>query len=223
MRFFFATLALALGTTATAFAQTAPAPPPSAAPGAFACAPRRANLGGIGQAVVVAFTGAVFGDRVCATVANVAIDGFTARIGAGASAVAAAPPMPDDALVSAGLGDSGSITLPLEGATVTNVGPYVVEPGGKFPQLSGDVAAQPRVVFAYAGQRVLVIGTTAITLPDLVRVLRDQPDLFGADAIERAVVLASGPGATLMLRTSDGPMGAPATSPQRILQLIKRG
>jgi hypothetical protein len=224
MRFFFATLALALAATATALAQTAPAPaPPSAASGGSACAPRRANLGGIGQAGVVAFTGVVFGDRVCATFANVAIDGFTARIAGGAQASASAPPPPDDALVSAALGDSGTVTLPLDGATVANVGPYVVEPGGKFPQLSGDIAAQPRVVFAYAGQRVLVIGMTAVTLPDLVRVLRDQPDLFGADAVERAVVLASGPEATLLLHTSDGLIGAPATAQQRILQLIKRG
>jgi hypothetical protein len=230
MRFVFATLGLALGTTAAVCAQTTPAPvtaspapsaAPSDGPNASACTPRRANLGGIGQASVVAFTGAVFGDRVCATVANVAIDGFTARI-AGAAASSTGAPASDEALVTATLGEGGSVTFALDGATVSNVGPYVVEPGGRFPQLSGDVAAQPRAVLAYAGQRVLVIGFTAVTLPDLVRVLRDQPDLFGADAVERAVVLSSGRGAGVLLNASGGPMGASGDSSQRILQLIKR-
>lgn len=200
-----ATLALSLAAAPPALAQSAPAAP---------CTARAANLGGIGRATVVAFTSPVFGARVCAVVANIAIDGFSARL-------ADAPA--SDALVSAAVSGGGQVTLPLDGATLTGVGPYVVEPGGVFPSFAGDISESPRVVFAYAGQRVLVIGTTAIALVDLARVLRTEPDLFGADAVERAVVLASGPAAALVLNTADGPFGTPALAAPRLLLLIKRG
>ena len=180
---------------------------------AAACERREANLGGIGRASVVAFTGPVFGGRVCATVANLSIDAFTARLADATS---------DDALVTAAVTPGGNVTLPLDGATVTGIGPYVVAPGGVFPSFGGDVAEVPRVVLAYAGQRVLVIGTTAVALVDLARILRTEPDLFGADAVERAVVLASGPNAALSLRTADGLFGAPAIATPRVLLLIKR-
>jgi hypothetical protein len=189
-----------------AAAQITPAPP--------ACERREANLGGIGRATVVAFTGPVFGAHVCATVANLSIDGFTARL-AGATA--------DDALVTAAVVPGGDVTLPLDGATVTGIGPYVVAPGGQFPSFGGDTAEAPRVVLAYAGQRVLVIGTTAVALVDLARILRTEPDLFGADAVERAVILASGPSAAVSLRTASGIIGAPAITAPRVLLLIKRG
>ena len=187
-------------------AQTAPPP--------AGCELREGNLGGIGRASVVAFTGPVFGARVCATVANLAIDGFTARLAGGPSS---------DALVTAAVTAGGDVTLPLDGATVTGIGPYVVAPGGVFPSFGGDTSEVPRVVLAYAGQRVLVIGTTAVALVDLARILRTEPDLFGADAVERAVVLASGPQAALSLRTSAGTFGAPTIVSPRVLLLIKRG
>jgi hypothetical protein len=183
-------------------------PPPIAG-----CEHREANLGGIGRASVVDFTGPVFGGRVCATVANLAIDGFTARLADATSS---------DALVSATVTAGGDVTLPLEGATVTGIGPYVVAPGGVFPSFGGDTAEMPRVVLAYAGQRVLVIGTTAVALVDLARILRTEPDLFGADAVERAVVLSSGAQAALSLRTDGGVFGAPAIAAPRVLLLIKR-
>jgi hypothetical protein len=117
----------------------------------------------------------------------------------------------------------GDVTLPLEGATVTGIGPYVVAPGGAFPSFGGDTVEAPRVVLAYAGQRVLVIGTTAVALVDLARILRTEPDLFGADAVERAVILASGPNAAIALRSADGLFGAIPMSAPRVLLLIKRG
>ena len=209
--------ALALALTASAAAQTAPAPvaPPSASPiGPAACEPRQVALGGIGRAMVVAFTGPVFGARVCATVANLAFDGFTARI-------ADAPA--SDAVVTAALTGGGDVTLPLDGASVTGAGPYVVAPGGAFPSFGGDTAEAPRVVVAYAGQRVLVIATTAVALVDLARALRDHPGLFDADAIERAVVIASGPAAAISIRAPDGTLGSTAVTTPRMLLLVKRG
>ena len=219
--------ALAVLVSAPAFAQTPAAPPavpsaPSAAPaaspplpGRAACEARQSTLaGGIGRAMVVAFTGPVFGAHVCATVANLAFDGFTARIADAPSG---------DAVVTAALGDGGAVTLPLEGATVTGAGPYVVAPGGVFPSFGGDTAEAPRVVIAYAGQRVLIIATTPVALVDLARALRDHPGVFDADAIERAVVIASGPNAALSLRTADGTFGAASVTGPRVLLLIKRG
>ena len=199
-------IALGLAGSVPAAAQVAPPAP--------VCERREGNLGGIGRATVIAFTGPVFGARVCATVANLSIDGFTARL---------ADVTSDDALVTAAVVPGGDLTLPLEGATVTGIGPYVIAPGGVFPSFGGDVAETPRVILAYAGQRVLVIGTTAVALVDLARILRTEPDLFGADAIERAVVLASGPNAAIALRTAGGVFGTVPTSAPRVLLLIKRG
>ena len=202
--------AVALMLTAPALAQS---PPPPADPAA-ACAPRQTGIGGIGRASVFAFTGPVFGGRVCATVANLANDAFTARV-----ADAASP----DALVTAALSGGGTVALPLEGASLADAGPYVVAPGGAIPDFGGDTAEAPRVLLAYAGQRVLLIGTTPIALVDLAKELRTHPGLFGADAIERAVILASGPNAALSIRGDDGVVGAPAATTPRVLLLIKRG
>ena len=211
--------ALVLLLTAPALAQNVPASSPTApgdapsAAAAPACAPRQTLLGGIGRASVVAFTSPVFGAPVCATVANLAFDGFTARV-----ADAPAP----DALVTAALTGGGSLAIPLEGATVAGAGPWVVAPGGTLPDFGGDTAEAPRVVLAYAGARVLVIGTTPVALVDLAKELRTHPDRFGADAIERAAVIASGPGAALSLRGDDGIVGAPAVQTPRVLLLVKR-
>ncbi|HEX3463342.1 MAG TPA: hypothetical protein VHS78_04700 [Candidatus Elarobacter sp.] len=203
--------AFLLSLAAPAGAQSAAAAPATAP----SCTAREANLGGIGRASVVSFTGPVFGARVCATVANLAIDGFSAR-------VADAPP--SDALVTAALGSgTGDVTLPLDGVTVTGVGPYVVAPGGLINGFGADTSEAPRVVLAYAGQRVLVIGTSPVELLDLARILRTQPALFGTDAVERAVLLASGPDAAISLNTSDGVFGAAAVGTPRTLVLIKRG
>jgi hypothetical protein len=184
------------------------------APPEAACAPRQTGLGGIGRASVVAFTGPVFGGRVCATVANLANDAFTARVAGAASA---------DALVTAALTGGGAVPLALDGVDVADAGPYVIAPGGAIPDFGGDTAEAPRVVLAYAGQRVLVIATTPVALVDLAKELRTHPDRFGADAVERAVILASGPGAALSLRGEDGVVGAPSVTTPRMLLLIKRG
>ena len=203
---------LAVSLAAPALAQTAapPAPMPSAS---SACVASQTSLGGIGRAIRVPFTGAIFGAHVCATVANLAFDGFTARIADAPSG---------DAVVTAALTGGGDVTVPLEGATVTGAGPYVVAPGGVLPSFAGNSAEVPRVVLAYAGQRVLVIATTPVALVDLARALRDHPGLFDADAIERAVVIASGPDAALSLRT-DGALQQPNVTTPRMLLLIKRG
>lgn len=201
-------LALVLALGAPALAQT----PPQAAGEPPPCLERAANLGGIGRASVVAFTAPITGAPVCATVANLQIDAFTARVG----------DAPDpDALVSAAMTGGGDLTLPLDGATVTGVGPYVVAPGGVFPSFGGDFSEAPRVIFAYAGGRVLVIATSAVSLVDMARALRSNSSLFGTDAVERAIVIASGRSATLSLQTASGPFGSPVGTP-RILQLRKR-
>jgi hypothetical protein len=208
-----AALALALAALLFRSPSSAVRAQPAASP--TSCTSREANLGGIGRASVVAFTGPVFGAPVCATVANLAIDGFSAR-------VADAPP--SDALVTAGLGSGGGdVTLPLGDITLTGVGPYVVAPGGVVNGFGGDTAEAPRVVLAYAGQRVLVIGTSPVALLDLARILRTQPALFGSDAVERAVLLASGPSAAISLNTSDGIFGAASVGTPRTLVFIKRG
>jgi hypothetical protein len=217
------TLTLAVG--APALAQS---PAPSAAPSTATqvCQPHTALLGGIGRASVVAFTGKIFGDHVCATVANLASDSFQASLG---------PAPVAGALVSAGVaggtgaslsvGPNGSLAVaPGAGAAGSiAVGPVLIAPGGTLAVEGGDGTALPRLVLAYAGQRVLVIGTSPVTLVDLARILRDQPDLFGADAVERAVVLASGPVATLSLQTDSGVLGTPPAAQSQVLSLIKRG
>ena len=78
-------------------------------------------------------------------------------------------------------------------------------------------------MLAYAGQRTFLIATTPIALVDLAKELRTQPGAFGADAFERAVILASGPNAALSLRTADGTVGAPSVTTPRVLLIIKRG
>jgi hypothetical protein len=186
---------------------------PATAQDAAPCVPRQTQLGGIGRASVVAFTGPVFGAPVCATVANLSFDGFTARL--------ADAPSPD-ALVTAALTGGGSLSIQLEGATVAGAGPWVVAPGGVIPDFGGDTAEAPRVVLAYAGQRVLMIGTTPVALVDLAKELRTHPDRFGADAIERAAIVASGPNAALTLRGDDGIIGAPLVRTPRVLLLVKR-
>ena len=214
MRLTFATVAtllfavplLAGSPAAALLAQTPPA-------AATACESRETTLGGIGRVTVFAFTGPVFGGRVCATVANLGSDQFTARVADATS---------DDALVTAALTGGGSVTAPLGDAAVTGAGPYVVAPGGAFPSFGSDTAELPRVVLAYSGQRTFLIATSPVALVDLAKELRTQPGAFGADAIERAVILASGPNASLSLRTADGTVGGPVTTP-RVLLLMKRG
>jgi hypothetical protein len=209
---------LALGPAARA--QT-PAPAPSAA--GSVCEPRSAPLGGIGRASVVAFTGRVFGDHVCATVANLAIDGYRATL---------APAAQPGALVSAAVmpGSGGALTIAADGTALVTastaggpaaVGPMLIAPGGTLVAQGGDTNALPRVVLAFAGQRLVVIGTTPVTLVDLAGILRDQPDLFGASSVERAVVLASGPNAALSLQTDAGTI-ASGTPAGEILSLGKR-
>jgi hypothetical protein len=171
------------------------------------------NLGGIGRAGVVAFTGPISGAPACATFANVASDGFDARVGDAAAS---------DALVAATTGTGGEVTVPLRDTALSGVGPYVVAPGGGFPPSNGDVGEASRIVLAFAGPRVLLIATTPVELVDLTRVLRDRPDLFGADAVERAVVIATGPQAALSLRTDSGTIGAPAVVAPSVLSLVKR-
>jgi hypothetical protein len=202
-----------LASPALASAVTAPALAQTPVPAAAACDARATTLGGIGRVTVFAFTGPVFGGRVCATVANVANDLISARI-------ADAPA--DDALVTAALTGGGDVTAPLGDASVTGAGPYVIAPGGVIPAFGSDTAELPRVVLAYAGQRTFLIATTPIALVDLAKELRTQPGAFGADAFERAVILASGPNAALSLRTADGTVGSNVTTP-RVLVIIKRG
>jgi hypothetical protein len=201
-------LALVLAPGGPAFGQTAPP-----APDGTVCDARESNLGGIGRVTVFAFTGPVFGGRVCATVANLATDLITARVADAASA---------DALVTASLTGGGDVTAPLGDASVTGAGPYVIAPGGVIPAFGADIAELPRVVLAYAGQRTFLIATTPVALVDLAKELRTQPGAFGADAFERAVILASGPAAALSLRTADGTVGSNAGTP-RVLLIIKRG
>lgn len=182
-------------------------------PAGAACDARDTTLGGIGRVTVFAFTGPVFGGRVCATVANLGSDLFTARV---TDAPAA------DALVSAALTGGGNVSAPVGDGTVTGAGPYVIAPGGVFPAFGADTAELPRVVLAYSGQRTFLIATTPVALVDLAKELRTQPGAFGADAFERAVILSSGPNAALSLRTADGMVGSNVATP-RVLVLMKRG
>ena len=208
MRFAIGIVMLALSLGAPPAGQAAPS-----ASDSVVCDARETNLGGIGRVTVFAFTGPVFGGRVCATVANLASDLITAR-------VADAPS--DDALVTAALAGGGDVAAPLGNISVTGTGPYVIAPGGVIPAFGADNAELPRVVLAYAGQRTFLIATTPIALVDLAKELRTQPGAFGADAFERAVILASGPNAVLSLRTADGTVGSNVTAP-RVLLIIKRG
>jgi hypothetical protein len=204
MRLSILTVALAVAAAQPASAQPAPQPSASAAP----CVRQDVALaGGIGRASVVAFTGPVYGQRVCAIVANLAADTFT-------TAVSATPA--DDAVVSAGVSNGTGTTLESHLG-----GPFVIAPGGTFGDFGGDNTEVPRVLIAYAGQRVLLVRTTAVTLLDLAHALREQSAVFGSDAAERAVILASGDAATMLVRTADGTLGTTPGTPLQ-LALIKR-
>jgi hypothetical protein len=198
-------LVLALGTPAYAQAPAGANNPP--------CAPHETNLGGIGRAGVVTFTGAISGATVCAVFANVAFDGFDAHLGD-----APAP----EAVIASAVSTGGDVTIELAGTTLSGAGPYVVAPGGNFPESTGDVSEAAHVVLAFAGQRVLLIATTPLELVDLTRVLRDRPDLFGADAVERAVVIASGPNAVLSLHADGGVIGAASIATPSVLSVTRR-
>ena len=201
-------LALALAPGGPVFGQTTPS-----ASGSALCEARETTLGGIGRVTVFAFTGPVFGGRVCATVANLASDLITARVADATS---------DDALVTAALSGGGDVSAPVGDVSVTGAGPYVIAPGGVIPAFGTDTAELPRVVLAYSGQRTFLIATTPIALVDLAKELRTQPGAFGADAFERAVILASGPAAGMSLRTAVGTVGYAAAT-ARVLVIIKRG
>ena len=200
--------------TAPARAQSTPAP---AAP----CVPRDGTLaGGIGRATVVTFTGAVYGERVCALVANLPVDGYAAAI----------EPAADDAVVTVPVAAGAGAQLAVRptglflgaAGTVADagalaVGPFVIAPGGAFGTFNGDASEVPRVVLAYAGQRMLLIRTSAIALLDLAHALREQSSLFGSDAAERAVVLATGDAAAMRVRTVDGILGTDVTAPRTLV------
>jgi len=220
MRVALVTFALVL---AAAPAHAQPAAPAPAAP----CERRDVALdGGFGRASAVSFTGAVSGDRICALVVNLAGDGFSASLGAAPAdaAVVSAAVVPGAGAVLAARASGLSLVASSGGPTpagALGVGPFVVEPGGTFPSFDGDAADVPRVVLAYAGQRVIVIRTTAGTLLDLAHALREAPALFGADAAERAVVLAGGDAAALQVRTDAGTIGTQVTTAVQ-LQFVKR-
>lgn len=201
--------ALLVALAAPAAAQGTPAPPSAPAP----CVPRDAGLAGIGRASVVAFRGVIYGGNVCATVANLALGSFGAQVGG-------VPPA--GALAVAALGNAATLSVTPSGDLTTGgPGPYLIAPGGTLGDV-GSADELPRVAVAFAGQRVLLISTSAVTLADLARALRDQPDLFGVESVERAVVVASGPDATLALRTDDGTWGTPPAPGRPALALAKR-
>jgi hypothetical protein len=208
---------------------TAQAPPPASAPtstgGTPACTPRTAPLGPIGRAAVVAFTGPQFGDRVCALVVNLAVDGYRAALAGDAGDAPIAVALTPGSGASLTLSPDGSVRVasgaPAAGDVALAVGPFVVAPGGEFTAAPGADDEAPRVVLAYAGQRIVLLATSPVTLIDLTRALRDQPDLFGIDAPERAVVLASGAGATLVVHTSDVTLGTPPTT-AHVLRIAPR-
>ncbi len=217
MRFAVLLIALSLAAARSAVAQTTP----PASPGPIPCIRQDVPLaGGIGRASVVAFTGAVYGQRVCALVANLASDGFAAVIAAspsGDAVVTAAVMKGTGASIAAR--PSGLVLGPADAAAAdaNAVGPFVVAPGGSFPGFGNDTTEVPRVVLAYAGQRVLLVRTTAVTLTDLAHALREQPDIFGSDAAERAVILASGDDAAMEVRTTGGTLGTPVRTPLTLL------
>jgi|HubBroStandDraft_1064217.scaffolds.fasta_scaffold50524_2 hypothetical protein len=208
----------ALGPALFALALAAPTAPAAAPPGP-PCPIGTQVLGAIGRATVVAFTGPVFGDRVCALAVNLAFDGYRAALAAGpgqAMIDAAVAPGTGAALTIAG---DGTLRLapgqvPDANPDALDVGPFVIAPGGAFAAPAGQTDAAPRVVLAYAGPRVLLLATSAVTLIDLARILQDQPDLFGIGAPERAVVLASGAGATLAIHAPAVTLGTPPATAQ---------
>jgi hypothetical protein len=222
MRIVSAFLVCALALTAPALAQPAPA---------AGCAPRSADLGGIGRASVVAFTGAIFGDRVCATVANLPLGTFSARIVQTPSSSALVDATIAGAAANAILAIRGAGDLTVVpsdaalGAVVATspVGPFLVTPGGALGDLGANSDVAPRVVLAFAGQRLVIVGTTPVALADLARALRDEPDLFGIESVERAVVLATGAKARLTIHADGETLGtADDASGGRILELTKQ-
>lgn len=202
--------------------------PTQTAAGGPPCVTRDVGLGGVGRARVIIFTGAGSEEPVCALVATFAAEGVRARIAEGtdregALVVAALTPGRGATVIvrDGVLAVSPSGTAPADDPAAVAVGPFVVPPGGGFPSASGDPSAVARVVLAYAGARIVIFQTTPVTVIDLALALRDQPDLFGIDAPERAVILASGSSAALELHTDLGTLGTPVATP-RALVLVRR-
>ncbi len=178
--------------------------------------------GAAGRAAVVSFTGAIFRQRVCVVYANLALDGITTRIGN-----TAAP----DALVTTALTAGKGATLALQGDVPSltpsaaandpangsfGIGPFLIAPGGALQTFGSDMTEEPRVVLGFSGARLVVMRTTAVTLTELARALRDQPDLFGADAFERAAVMASGTQAMLSVRAGSSRLGGDVATTQTL-------
>ncbi|HTW86118.1 MAG TPA: hypothetical protein VMD91_18750 [Candidatus Sulfotelmatobacter sp.] len=214
-----ATLLLALTLTG----QTpAPAPAASAAPSAAPvadCTPRTEPLGAIGRASVVTFTGAVYGDHVCALVLNLADDGYRASFAAASGTAPIEVALTPGAGGSLGI-DAGGALRAVPGAPsasdAVGVGPFIIAPGGTFAAPAGANDEQPLVVLAYAGQRIVLLATSAVTPVDLADALQRQPDLFGIVAPERAIVLAHGPGSTISVRLHATILGTPPPTAQLI-------
>jgi len=202
--------------------------PARTAAGGPPCMTRDIGLGGVGRARVVSFTGAGSEEQVCALVATFAADGVRARIVEGTDregallAAALTPGRGATLIVRDGvLAVSPAGSTSGEDPAGVAVGPFVVPPGGGFPSASGDPSSVARVVLAYAGSRIAVFQTTPVTVIDLALALRDQPDLFGIDAPELAVILASGSSAALELHTDLGTLGSPVAT-SRALILVRR-
>lgn len=181
------------------------------------CDVRQASLGSAGRAGIVAFTTAVHGTPVCALYANLALDGVSARAGDAPGALIAAAVTPGTGAMLTIGGDAPGLAIAAAGTPAPTgafaVGPFAIAPGGVFPPSGGDSAEVPRVVIGYAGARLVVLRTSPIALIDLTRILREQPDLFGADAFERAAIVASGSAATMQVRTPSGTLGDAVTTP----------
>jgi hypothetical protein len=207
----------ALAALGFAFVLTAQAPPP--------CTPQTAALGPMGRAAVVAFTGPQFGDRVCAVVVNLAVDGYRATLAGDAGDAPIAVALTPGTGAALTLAPDGGVRIapgaPSIGEAALAVGPFVVAPGGEFTSPPNATDEAPRVVLAYAGQRVVLLATSPVTLTDLSRIVREQPDLFGIDAPERAVVLASGADATLVVHAANVTLGTAPTGAQ-VLRIAPR-
>ncbi len=160
---------------------------------AESCIATAANLGGIGRARIVAFTAPVSTVRACATVAVLNPGTYTAALVDPSEAISGTP------LVVADADSEGRDMVKLGSAAFP--GRWAIAPGGAFPDdVAGDTTAASRVVIVFAGQQTLLVATSPVTMVDLTRILRDQPDLFGADSVERALVIAS--------RTGTAPIAA---------------
>lgn len=111
---------------------------------------------------------------------------------------------------------------PLDGiAFAIQTGPFLIKPGGIVGVYEAATKEERRTVVALACNKdLLVISTSAVSLRDLAVLLKDRPEVFGVDKIDRALNLDGGRSTALSLRLPDQFINISEIAPVRNMLLF---